>query len=469
MNKPAGGNEHIYKSWYKGWNSMNLKKYKCQRCGTKKENNLGICPKCHKFPNNKIYEQTDILDKKIENPDTGRDIKISTALNYDDEMKVHKIAQQMIDNNKNNVEKIQKNPRSHKEKAKKIGLNKEIFEKYKHLKLSAYPASDIKEKDIKVNLEGDINSHWILSWKSNSLDANVRAYTRKFLEQNAKIKWKRVQKIKPQMIDKINEKCIKLLNHKDQEISESAAIITIIAKTGLRIGNPVALKESDTRGVSTLGPNNIQILENKIKLDFLGKSKQENISEFEDPEIANFLRKKINENKNKDRIFSVNRNEIEKVFTKINGEKDILIKDLRTYAATKMAKDILEKNEMPPPPVPEKDTEIKKLVKKKLKNVFEQVSMKLNNTPAMAKSSYVDPHIIQNWLKNLGIKPKLIENYIKLKYIFNINEVQQNIKLNPEDVEMCDQYPLPNWWEDENIELVKINKNIYKKNSNLKK
>lgn len=134
-----------------------------------------------------------------------------------------------------------------------------------------------------------------------------------------------------------------------------------------------------------------------------------------------------------------------------------------------MAKDILEKNEMPPPPVPEKDTEIKKLVKKKLKNVFEQVSMKLNNTPAMAKSSYVDPHIIQNWLKNLGIKPKLIENYIKLKYIFNINEVQQNIKLNPEDVEMCDQYPLPNWWEDENIELVKINKNIYKKNSNLKK
>ena len=38
----------------------------------------------------------DILDKKIKNPDTGREIKVSSALNYDDNTAVKKKALQLI-------------------------------------------------------------------------------------------------------------------------------------------------------------------------------------------------------------------------------------------------------------------------------------------------------------------------------------------------------------------------------------
>ena len=80
-------------------------------------------------------------------------------------------------------------------------------------------------------------------------------------------------------------------------------------------------------------------------------------------------------------------------------------------------------------------------VKKKLTEVFKTVSEQLNNTPAMAKSSYVHPEVIDGWLSSLGVELSGFTKGIELdKLIGNVSK---------EDEEDVEEYPLPDWWEDE--------------------
>lgn len=61
---------------------------------------------------NKLYEDKNpILDKNILNPDTGRKIKISTALSYDDKTKVKQQALKILKKDKSDFEKIPENKR----------------------------------------------------------------------------------------------------------------------------------------------------------------------------------------------------------------------------------------------------------------------------------------------------------------------------------------------------------------------
>ena len=41
-----------------------------------------------------------------------------------------------------------------------------------------------------------------------------------------------------------------------------------------------------------------------------------------------------------------------------------------------------------------------------------------------------------------------------IKLIDILNE-ETSHGMNPQDLENCDEYPLPDWWDDENIELKK--------------
>jgi DNA topoisomerase IB len=67
-----------------------------------------------------------------------------------------------------------------------------------------------------------------------------------------------------------------------------------------------------------------------------------------------------------------------------------------------MAKQILFDDKTPPPPIPK--TGVQKLVQSKLTNVYKLVSNQLNNSPTMAKNSYIHPAIINEWLKSINVQ-----------------------------------------------------------------
>lgn len=410
----------------------------------------------------------------IKNPDTGNMIKLRQALHRDPNSAVYKAAKQMIDGahledkpkdtttpevattKEPSKKKKEKNARSHKPKADKVGVNKDIVAKYGKYKLNAFPPSTVDEKDVKVDLDGDINKHAVLQWKDPKSGRTVRSYTRQFLADNAKIKWARVKKIKPNFVENLKEDTLKSLNNKDPKIADSAAIINIIANTGLRPGSEKGLGKTGNKGVSTMGPENIKIDGDKITINFIGKSYQENNAVIENEELANYLKKRLEERKGEKLLFDVDKNDVSKAFHKMTGDKKIKIKDLRTFTATKMAGDILKNDKTPPPPLPEKAKDIKKAVKNKLKMVFEKVSQKLNNTPGMAKSSYVHPNIISAWLDSIGVEPALLENYTLFNFFNIITEVKNDEPFDYDDLEECDEYPLPSWWDDDDAELKKV-------------
>lgn len=411
-----------------------------------------IIDKWHKKKTNLIKEDKQnisIYDIEFKNPDSGRKIKIRSALSYPENSKVYKIAQRRLKKFKEkNIDTIEIKPKK----------EPSVFiKKYGKYKLNAFPPPEVNESDVKVNLDGDIHSHAVLTWRDPKSGRNVNSYTQKFMKRNASLKWDRVKKLSNEKVDKIRNNSLKMLSSKNVLESDSAAIIALISMTGLRVGEHTNYERTKNRGVMTLGPDNVKVEGKKIILNFVGKSYKENNAEIENEQLANYIEKKIEKNKDKDFIFETNYITLNETFDKFAGKK-FKIKDLRTYTATKIASEILLNDKEPPPPLPESDSAIKKVVKLKLKRIFEIVSQKLNNTPAMAKSSYIHPEVIHKWLDDIGVKPEL------KKEIYNENFNLQNVLTEgfkvTADFEDCDEYPLPEWWFNDNYEFKRIKKNI---------
>lgn len=376
-----------------------------------------------------LKEDDDVLAKKIENPETGRDIKVSSALSYDKSEPVYKKALQLVkkSDKSNQPEQTEKsnnmpvtndsenNSRvSYKKAGRVFGINKEIKEMLKAKGfpvLTAFPQTFVKPEEVIFNPKlNDKNkdSTWVVKFPIMDKADNIflkQVYTPEFMNKSKVKIFKKISKIKTKDIDSLNEKTIKLLKNKNPKVSEAACVIRIVLKTGLRIGS-LDTPDTGSIGTRTLQVQNIKLNGNKINFDFIGKSAQENIAEFEDASVASYLRKAMKNKKPTDRLFNVSYGQTANVMAKINP-KHINPKDLRTYKGTDVGKNALQDPKFGPPlPISKDQKVLKKEVRAKLKRVFEHVANVLNNTPAMSKNSYVHPVVITDWIHSLGLKPK---------------------------------------------------------------
>jgi hypothetical protein len=192
-----------------------------------------------------------------------------------------------------------------------------------------------------------------------------------------------------------------------------------------------------------------------------------------------------------DRLFTPSYSQVGQIMKKINP-KGINPKDLRTYKATQFAKDLLADRKFgPPPPLPKDKKQIKKVVKEKLKHVFENISTMLNNSPAMARNSYIHPVVITNFLDRLGLTPKEV-GYKHVTLEAKImkeagleddvqSEMNDPVDLPPQSMDEmfaqypdygagvetddisdddsynCEEYPLPVWFYSDDWDLVPKN------------
>ena len=121
----------------------------------------------------------------------------------------------------------------------------------------------IPEESVEVN-KGGREGNWTMRWKDPKTGMTVTSYSKEFLKKNSKEKWKRIQNVSSVDIKSIKDKTAKLLGSKDNEKSQSAAIISIIANTGLRPGSRNGFDRTHNRGVSTLSKENVKIKRNTI-------------------------------------------------------------------------------------------------------------------------------------------------------------------------------------------------------------
>ena len=260
----------------------------------------------------------------------------------------------------------------------------------------------IKENDVEV---GGDSVNWALRWVDPVSGKKVSAYPEKFLKENSMKKWDRIKNISPKDIEDIKSKSLDLLKSNSDKEKQIGAILTIISNTGLRIGSRNGFLRTQNRGVTTLNSDNIKINNDVVGLEFIGKSYQNNTATIKSKELSKFLSEIKDKKSGENFVFDVKDSDIREYFHK-NINKDLKIKDLRTYIATELAKNILKNDKTQPPPVDGKVN--KKQLQQKLMRVFKEVSNKLNNTPTMAKTSYVHPEVIDNWLLSIGINPKTL-------------------------------------------------------------
>ena len=280
-------------------------------------------------------------------------------------------------------------------------VDKKWLDKYKSLNLNRLPLG-IKENDVEV---GGDSVNWALRWVDPVSGKKVSAYPEKFLKENSMKKWDRIKNISPKDIEDIKSKSLDLLKSNSDKEKQIGAILTIISNTGLRIGSRNGFLRTQNRGVTTLNSDNIKINNDVVGLEFIGKSYQNNTATIKSKELSKFLSEIKDKKSGENFVFDVKDSDIREYFHK-NINKDLKIKDLRTYIATDLAKNILKNDKTQPPPVDGKVN--KKQLQQKLMRVFKEVSNKLNNTPTMAKTSYVHPEVIDNWLLSIGINPKTL-------------------------------------------------------------
>jgi DNA topoisomerase-1 len=319
------------------------------------------------------------------------------------------------------------------------------WKKYTKYELSVYPVN-VPEKDVTVDLTGDIDTHPVLTWNSPTTGKKVYSYTKARVEAQKAEKYERIKQLSQGQVDQLKSYCHDILvsDEASEERKQAAAVAAIIAQTGLRPGSKQGFETTHNRGVMTLAAENFQVDGGTVRLHFTGKSYQENRAEFEDGAVASYLEDRLKGLKPDEFVFDISKSTLDDFVKGLPQMAKFKVKDLRTHIANRVAMEFLEKDPTPPPPVPNDPGAIKKSVKAKLKKAFEAVSQKLNNTPAMAKGSYVDPSVILTWLKSLGIAPST--GAVEEAERPGVREVVGNVPV----------YDLPDWWDSDDIELQKV-------------
>ncbi len=191
-----------------------------------------------------------------------------------------------------------------------------------------------------------------------------------------------------------------------------ACIVQLMDREYFRVGNDVYAKENDSYGITTLRSKHTDVKGDTVVFDFTGKSGQKHHKEVTDRKIARIIRrldelpgyeifKYYDEQGNLHQISSKDVNEYIKG---IMGE-EFTAKDFRTWGGTVMASAELAKTEFF-----ETDKERKKAVTR----CVQKVAKKLGNTPAIARSSYIDPRIIEAYTDGFDFK-KLKKTVEKMK------------------------------------------------------
>jgi len=177
-----------------------------------------------------------------------------------------------------------------------------------------------------------------------------------------------------------------------------ACTVSLMDKTYLRVGNEKYAKKNASYGLTTLRRKHVSVQNDRIIFDFIGKSGKRQHTEAQDIEIAKIIKKLdqlpgyeifryYNENNQLVDLKSGDVNE----YIRDSMGSDFSAKDFRTWAGTMVASLELANRERP-----NTATARKKVITETVK----KVASELGNTPAVARASYIDPYLFEQFEKS---------------------------------------------------------------------
>ncbi|MEI8411899.1 MULTISPECIES: DNA topoisomerase IB [unclassified Kribbella] len=163
-----------------------------------------------------------------------------------------------------------------------------------------------------------------------------------------------------------------------------------------RTGNTEYAEDNGSRGAATLLRDDVSVRNGKLVFEFVAKGGVERVIELDDDRlvdaVSSLKRARHGEPlllvyRDGDGYHEIDATMINERFQELVGE-DFTVKDLRTWTATVHA--AVDLAQADPPTT-------KKALNAAVKDMLEEVSDHLGNTPAVARSSYVDPRVVTQY------------------------------------------------------------------------
>ena len=195
----------------------------------------------------------------------------------------------------------------------------------------------------------DNNSMWLAGWTDYLTQKRKYVWladTAGLKQDRDREKYEKAVKLAKE-VEKIKERIVKDMKSKDPKISRIATACYLIYRTAMRVGDEKDPDEADTVGATTLRKEHINITENAIEFDFLGKDSvrwQETVkAEGDDKQFQENLKKLIQNKKPKDEIFhDITSRHVNAYYSSI--VKGLTAKVFRTYLATTVVKNYLKEH-----------------------------------------------------------------------------------------------------------------------------
>ena len=176
-----------------------------------------------------------------------------------------------------------------------------------------------------------------------------------------------------------------------------ACILRILSTCFMRAGSQVYAKENGSYGLATLRPKHVRVRGDLVEFDFRGKAQVVQHRELRDRAVARVIRellkhhtREVFEYQNGDgRFVDVTRRDINQYIKEVMGER-FTSKDFRTWAGTLICACALAR-------VGAEAREPAASRKRKVVEAIKETAEILGNTPAVCRSAYICPEIINRF------------------------------------------------------------------------
>ena len=227
-------------------------------------------------------------------------------------------------------------------------------------------------------------------------------YHEQWQEDRAEEKFDRVlemSKALPDMRRQINRDLRKRGLERDRVL---ALALQLLDLGYFRAGGEQYAEENNSFGIATLLCEHVSLQRQAVEFDFPAKSGVRRTLLIEDPEVVRSVRALLRRPDRSDRFLACRNSEewqdvhsadLNTRFKELVGD-EYTVKDLRTWHGTVLAAAAFV----------DADPPVNKTVIKRVESaVMKEVAEELGNTPAVARSSYVDPRVVEGYEKELTI------------------------------------------------------------------
>ncbi|WP_028654795.1 MULTISPECIES: DNA topoisomerase IB [unclassified Nocardioides] len=188
-------------------------------------------------------------------------------------------------------------------------------------------------------------------------------------------------------LPRIREEVLADLGEDDLGQKATCALAVRLIDLGcFRIGNDIYAEEYGSVGLTTLERQHVRRRKEKLVFEFTGKSGVEHHVEIDDQVAVEALDKRRRRRRKDTRLLDVTGTDVNEYLRNVSG-LDVSAKDFRTWHGTVLAAAALAEA----PPASESS---KTARKRAIASAMREVSEFLGNTPALARSAYVDPRVV---------------------------------------------------------------------------